>query len=102
MTDIKGQELKVGDYVLYSEMPFSNYADSLKLIIFYKDAIRLQSIVFNKNSGGRVEYMEYLEPLESCIDIKYYNAEKELEKIDFNGIEPLDFMNLNYANGVRL
>lgn len=104
MKDINGVDLKVGDYCLYSEMPFSNYADSLVVIIKHDGVIKIQSIVHNKNCGGRVEYGELLEPIENCTDIKYCTTEKDLEKIEYNqqGQTPIDFMQTNYPNGVRI
>lgn len=92
--DKNGNELKEDDFVYYSELPFSNYADSLNIIKKRPSDNKhiLHCLVYN--SFGTYKLYSDID-IDQCPSIEdYYHAEDVLKvKPD---CEYVEFMNKNF------
>lgn len=93
--DKNGVELKEGDFFYYTELPFSNYADSLNQVVRHPESMALGShtVVGNDFGKYRVSDVKYFIPFK-------YHAHEEGRIIDSEKVEvigdPIEFMNKNY------
>lgn len=100
MKDSKGNEIKTGDICFYTEMPHSNYADSLVYIYEEGGDQYIGSVVINYCG----EYVDYDKYSDSNIEIKYYGMDSCLNQTgacnELTVIEglTLDLATVEYAN----
>lgn len=99
--DKNGEDLKIGDYLYYSERPHSQYADSL--LILYKNEnneFMTRTLVFNK--GFREFDGEYIKhPASDFHDINIeFNQWEDGRMIDVLKVYPegdlVEWMNSNF------
>lgn len=95
--DKNRNELKAGDYCYYTELPFSNYADSLTKIIEVNGELASTTLV--TNFQGRYEVIEGGHPVE----LKYSQHINSNDGIltDYSKLnnfteDALIYMNLNF------
>ena len=68
MKDSKGNEIKTGDILFYTERPYDNYADSL-VEIYEKDGKQMVRSVVGNNFGV---YKYYISNSDIDLELRYY------------------------------
>lgn len=94
--DKNGVEFKEGDYYFYTEMPYSNYADSLNQVVEHPETGELCSVNVVFNNFGVYKFSD-TEP--DYTFFKYHSLDglkcKDSQIVEVDS-HPLEFMNTRF------
>ena len=102
MKDKAGNELNVGDVCFYSEMPYSNYADSIIHIYEHEGKVQVETLIVNGLSQRA--YIEHERCVESDLELSVYSWDYQFKPTDtcddifkLDGVT-VDMVSIDYAN----
>lgn len=93
---MKLEEIKEGDYVVYAELPYSDYANSLNKVVSVNDTLYPQPLCIEWEG----KYIDYTNMKDAVAIEKYFDENNWFLAIGYEeGMSAIEYMNQNWELG---